>query len=97
MVMAGLRGRAGPPPPRGGGGGGGGGPPPQVAGPLRRNSGSFLWFFLLLPKERTTSREAAVPGSPQRHVDLILDGKAVDRQLCHRYGQPLGKCAAVEP
>ena len=33
----------------------------------------------------------------QRHVDLILDGKAVDRQLCHRYGQPLGKCAAVEP
>ena len=33
----------------------------------------------------------------QRHVDLILDGKAVDRQLCHRYGQPLGKCTAVEP
>ena len=26
----------------------------------RRNSGSFLWFFLLLPKERTTSRGAAV-------------------------------------
>ena len=64
---------------------------------LRRNSGSFLWFFLLLPKGRTTSREAAVPGLRQRHVDLILDGKAVDRQLCHRYGQPLGKCAAVEP
>ena len=30
----------------------------------RRNSGSFLWFFLLLPKERTTSRGAAVPCSP---------------------------------
>ena len=28
----------------------------------RRNSGSFLWFFLLLPKERTSSREAAVNG-----------------------------------
>ena len=31
----------------------------------RRNSGNFLWLFLLLAKERTTSREAAVPGLPQ--------------------------------
>ena len=50
----------------------------------------------------STPRGPGMPGpydvfSPQRHVDLILDGKAVDRQLCHRYGQPLGKCAAVEP
>ena len=46
-----------------------------------------------------TGQPIKVPSlpSPQRHVDLILDGKAVDRQLCHRYGQPLGKCAAVEP
>ena len=39
---------------------------PQVAGPLRRNSGNFLLFFLLLAKERTTSREAAVPGLATR-------------------------------
>ncbi len=50
----------------------------------------------------STPRGPGMPGPydvflPQRHVDLILDGKAVDRQLCHRYGQPLGKCAAVEP
>ena len=33
-----------------------------------RNSGSFLWFFLLLPKERTSSRETAVPGLAKEYT-----------------------------
>ena len=33
----------------------------------------------------------------QRYVDLVADGKAVNRQFRHGDAQPLGKRTAVEP
>ena len=56
-----------------------------------RNSGSFLWFFLLLPKERTSSRETAVPGLAKeytmRTITVVTATRAEYNQTTRQYIQ----------